>query len=304
MRETRDRLRQLARRQQPPVVAPRYRLGFNTNGCPFHRWPEALDVMAEIGYQAVGITLDHHCLDPYADRFPTELTQMRTALDRLAFQSVIETGARFLLNPRVKHEPTLVSPTMDERDLRIDFLRRAIDICAELGSTAVSLWSGVVHDGAPREVAFERLVVSLDDVLRHAERRGVMLAFEPEPGMLIDTLASYSELAAKLGHPPALALTIDIGHVHCLGEGDIPTLLRLWSPHLKNIHIEDMCRGVHDHLRFGEGEINFPPILQALAEMGYPHGLYVELSRHGHMAPEVMRESFEFLKRQGPQPPA
>ncbi|MGW4149959.1 sugar phosphate isomerase/epimerase, partial [Streptomyces albogriseolus] len=29
--------------------------------------------------------------------------------------------------------------------------------------------------------------------------------------------------------------------------------------------IEDMRRGVHEHLPFGDGEIDFPPVLAALA---------------------------------------
>jgi sugar phosphate isomerase/epimerase len=58
-----------------------------------------------------------------------------------------------------------------------------------------------------------------------------------------------------------------------------------------------MCRGVHEHLRFGEGEIDFRPVLRTLAEIGYTGCVNVELSRHSHMAPEVLRESFEFLAR-------
>jgi sugar phosphate isomerase/epimerase len=58
-----------------------------------------------------------------------------------------------------------------------------------------------------------------------------------------------------------------------------------------------MRRGVHEHLRFGEGEIDFPPVFEALRQVGYTGGVHVELSRHSHMAPEALRESFEFLSR-------
>jgi sugar phosphate isomerase/epimerase len=70
---------------------------------------------------------------------------------RLEMTSVIETGPRFLLNPRVKHDPTLLSPTPGERSLRIDFLKRAVDIACDLGSHAVSFWSGVLRDPLPAE---------------------------------------------------------------------------------------------------------------------------------------------------------
>ena len=46
---------------------------------------------------------------------------------------------------------------------------------------------------------------------------------------------------------------------------------------------------------FGEGEIDFPPVLQALADVGYTGGVYVELSRHSHEGPEAARRAMEFL---------
>jgi sugar phosphate isomerase/epimerase len=61
-----------------------------------------------------------------------------------------------------------------------------------------------------------------------------------------------------------------------------------------------MRKGIHEHVRFGEGEIEFPPVMQALAEIGYTGGVHVELSRHSHIAPEVARESIEFLRRVSP----
>ncbi len=57
-----------------------------------------------------------------------------------------------------------------------------------------------------------------------------------------------------------------------------------------------MKRGVHDHLMFGEGTIDFPPVLTALREIGYQGGVHVELSRHGHMAVEAVRRSASFLR--------
>ena len=59
-----------------------------------------------------------------------------------------------------------------------------------------------------------------------------------------------------------------------------------------------MVRGVHEHLMFGEGTIDFPPIIAALREIGYGRGLHVELSRHSHMAVEAVRMAIDFLKPQ------
>jgi sugar phosphate isomerase/epimerase len=49
-------------------------------------------------------------------------------------------------------------------------------------------------------------------------------------------------------------------------------------------------------LPFGEGEINFQPVFQALKEVGYAGGIHVELSRHSHDAVETARKAIAFLK--------
>jgi len=272
------------------------RLGYNTNGLAFHRWSDALEMLADIGYESVAITLDHHCLDPCAEGLAHEVERMAGLLSRLGLDSVVETGARFLLNPRAKHEPTLLSPASDERSLRIDFLKRAVDIACDLGSDAVSFWSGCLRESLPPEAAMSRLADGCRQVSDYAEDRNKRLAFEPEPGMFIDTFAQFEKLLEKIDDPE-FGLTIDIGHVHCVEPGEIAGYLRHWKQRLFNVHIEDMCCGVHEHLRFGDGEIDFPPVMQALGDIGYTGGVHVELSRHSHIAPEVARESFEFLQR-------
>jgi sugar phosphate isomerase/epimerase len=271
------------------------RLGYNTNGLGFHRWTDALELLADLGYESVAITLDHHCLDPYAEGLAHEVARMAGHLSRLKLSSVIETGARFLLNPRAKHEPTLMATSADERALRVDFLKRAIDIAGDLGSDAVSFWSGVLREPIDRDAAFARLADGCAEVIDHAAARKMNLGFEPEPGMFIERFDQFERLLEEVDSP-VFGLTIDIGHVHCVEEGPIAGYLRQWAPRLVNVHIEDMRKGLHEHLRFGKGEIEFAPVMRALAEIGYSGGVHVELSRHGHTAPEVARESIDFLR--------
>src|SRR5437899_8167389 len=112
--------------------------GYNTNAFAHHRLEDALTILAEQGYAGVAITLDHHVLDPFAPDLPRRVAAVRGLLERLRLRSVVETGARFLLDPRRKHQPTLVSPRSEDRQCRLDFLVRAVGIAAELGADAVS----------------------------------------------------------------------------------------------------------------------------------------------------------------------
>ena len=270
-------------------------LGYNTNGLAHHAIDDALELLASIGYQSVAITIDHHVVNPYDARFHEQLASLKGSLRRLQLRSVIETGARFLLDPKSKHEPTLVSSRASGRPRRIEFLRHAIDIAAELESDCVSLWSGTIHDGASVKEAFDRLVTGLKLVVEYAERREVMIGFEPEPGMVVDTTSRFADLLKRIDSP-LLGLTIDIGHLHCLDETPIADVLDRWQERVVNIHIEDMRRGEHEHLMFGEGEIDFPMVLRALRDIDFTGGLHVELSRHSHEAPIAARRAFDFLR--------
>jgi sugar phosphate isomerase/epimerase len=275
-------------------------LAYNTNGLAHHDLLEAIRLLADIEYRGVAITLDHGALNPYDGRTVAQLEQVALALDARNLRCVIETGARFLLDPRTKHEPTLVTADPAGRARRIDYLCRAVDIAAKLKADCVSLWSGVVHAGAGEGDAFSRLVAGVTEVLGYAEKKNVVLAFEPEPGMLIDTLGRYAdlldELTAQRVDAARLKLTIDIGHLHCQGEVPIGNHIRRWRDRLANVHIEDMRTGVHEHLMFGDGEIDFPPVIATLAEIGYSGLLGVELSRHSHEGPSAARRAYNFLR--------
>jgi L-ribulose-5-phosphate 3-epimerase len=270
-------------------------LGYNTNGFAHHDPFDAIELLAEIGYKSVALTLDHGPLNPLASAWPAYLERLKETLRRLGLRSTIETGARYLLDPRRKHEPTLISPTEGEREKRIDFLNRAIDAAAYLDSDCVSLWSGARRDEAADEVMLERLAEALRVVLRHATNSGVTLGFEPEPGMFIDTLRSFHRLLQWID-APHLELTLDVGHLWCLGELPIADYIARWGPRIVNVHIEDMRAGMHEHLMFGEGEMRFGPIIDALAKAGYRGALHVELSRHSHEAPAAAQKAMEFLR--------
>lgn len=271
------------------------RLGYNTNGLAHHCWEDALALIAETGYCSVAITVDHHCLPPWSPTLPGDVQQMREVLRRYDLHCVIETGARFILDPRRKHAPTLLSGTEDERERRYQFLRYCVDLAAALNADSLSFWSGTGREETAPEVLWSWLSEGCRRLAEYAERQSVRLAFEPEPGMFIETGDQFQRLLDMVDHP-LFGLTLDVGHVHCLQDGTIAEHVRRWPDRLWNIHIEDMHPGVHEHLPFGEGSIDFPPVFAALREVGYTGGVHVELSRHSPEAPTQLRKSFAFLQ--------
>jgi sugar phosphate isomerase/epimerase len=273
------------------------RLGYNTNGCSDHPWEIALRWLADVGYRSVALTVDHHCLNPFNPGIRSEVRRMSRLLSQLNLGCVIETGARFLLDPLLKHEPTLVSTDPFGRQRRLDFLVRCVDLAAELNADAVSFWAGVRAENVAAEDADRWLVDGCRRLAGYADQRGVRLAFEPEPGMHVETFEQFRRLDTAVASPH-FGLTVDIGHVHCVEPNpDVGHHLGEWISKVFNIHIEDMRRGVHEHLPFGQGEIDFKPVLRRLVDLNYSFGVHVELSRHSHAAPRVAAESFAFLQR-------
>ena len=74
-------------------------LGYNTNGFNCHSLKSTLEIIAGLGYQCVAITLDHCALNPYQPDLEQNIETVRKILKQYDLSCVIETGARFLLDP-------------------------------------------------------------------------------------------------------------------------------------------------------------------------------------------------------------
>ncbi|MGV7033255.1 sugar phosphate isomerase/epimerase family protein [Methylobacterium symbioticum] len=277
------------------------RFAYNTNGAANHRLDDALRLIKAAGYDGVALTLDIHHLDPFAEGWAAEAGRVSSLLQKLELGSVIETGARFLLDPTAKHEPTLVTADAAGRARRIGFLKRAIDIGAMLHSEAVSFWAGVPKPGLDREAARGWLVEGLHEVVAYAAEQGVVPCLEPEPGMLIETLDDFAALRVE-----GLRLALDTGHCLVTGERDPAEAVHEFAGRIGTVAIEDMARGVHIHLPFGEGDMDVPGVLNALDAVGYDRLVCVELSRESHRADVMIPQALDYLRtcrRPGPDLP-
>lgn len=302
-----------------------FRLGYNTNGLAHHRPVDALRLVADLGYEALALTPDAGCLDPY-DLRENEVEDLRRWAEDLGLSLVVETGSRFLLDAARKHHPTLLEDDPAERRRRLDFLQRCGDLAAALDSGVLSIWSGaapseVVADWPPwersaagateavgeragvrgasalREESWERLCEGVEALLLYLDGTGVDLALEPEPGMFLATPDGYGELLRRLGSTgDRLGLTLDVGHCLVTGE-DVPATIRRWAPRLVNVHLDDIAGGVHDHRMFGQGDLDLPATLRALVEVGFGDVASVELSRDSHRGPQAAREAMGHLRR-------
>lgn len=270
------------------------RYGYITNGLADHTLEQAIEMLSTAGYQGIGITLDHQHLDPSSVDDP-HLADVGALLRSSDLEPVIETGARFALDPMRKHWPSMVSLDADDRKRRIDYYIRAIQIAESIGARVVSLWSGVAEPGLAKPDGERFLLEALGQLLPIARERGITIGFEPEPGMLIESLDQWCWLRQQIADE-ALGLTVDLGHLAVTEPFPLDAALSQVVSDVVHVHVDDCARGVHEHLPLGTGELDFSPLLRVLIEHGYSGLALVELSRDSHRAPELIDQSIRFLQ--------
>ena len=99
----------------------------------------------------------------------------------------------------------------------MEYSKRCLDLAGALGCRNVSLTSGRVVSGSNPETAFELLRDSLETVLAHAEKVGVKVGIEYEPGLLVERCEELLALFEAMDSP-WLGANLDLGHSHVLGE--------------------------------------------------------------------------------------
>lgn len=275
-------------------MASRFRLGYNTNGFAHHRLDDALHVIAELGYRAVALTPDANHLPP-DHTSEAQLRTTRALLDRLDLAVVVETGARYVLDPRRKHHPTLVDADPVQRTRRLEFLVRCAQIVVALGGDTISLWSGIPAPDVAPDDAWRFLADGVGRLHDRVTPLGVRIAFEPEPGMLVESLADWERLR-DLVSVPQLGLALDVGHVPCTERISAGDAIRRYGASLGTVHLDDTRNGVHEHLQIGDGDLDWPDVMRALDEVGFDRIASVELSRHSHAAPEAARTALAALR--------
>ncbi len=276
---------------RPPIR--RRSLFYNTNGFAFHRLDDAARLLAGLGYDGIALTPDVHHLDP-ARATTSDIAAFRDLCHELGLSIVIETGARFVLDPARKHRPSLLDAPPDAAR-RLDFLRRCVDLAVTLEASVVSTWSGSAPAGLDAGAGFDRLTNGLRRLCEHAARSGVRIGFEPEPGMSVETVEGWDRVRAAVAHE-VLGLTLDVGHCLATREGDPARILSDHAREIVVLQVDDHRAGTHDHLMFGEGEVDWASIARAVEASDYTGPIEVELSRHSSDAPSVARRALDFLR--------
>jgi sugar phosphate isomerase/epimerase len=274
-----------------------FKLAFSTNAFKKNTLEEAIDAIAAAGYTGVELMADTpHLYPPSYDSAARQKIKHRIASAGLSVSN-INGFTLFALGDT--YHPTWIEDDDRTRDLRIEHTMACIELAAEMDSRTVSLQPGgpLIGQSYDRQTASERFAEGLNRLIPLAERHRVILAIEPEPGLLIQTAAEYLEFKKRyFGNDRIIMMNCDIGHLFCVNE-DPAKVIRSMPQEIAHLHLEDIAENrVHQHLAPGKGAIDFPGIFAALKQIDYTGWVTVELYPYEATAAQVAADAFDHLK--------
>jgi sugar phosphate isomerase/epimerase len=255
------------------------KLAFSTNAYLRFSFPEAAHRLAAIGYRGIEIMADvPHAWPAFLLEEQKEGIRQALKANGLAISNVNAFMMNAIHDARQRYwHPSWIEPDRHYRQVRIDHTVRCLDLARDLGAPNITTEpGGPVEEGSSWSAALKLFVEMLKPVVEHAEKVGVPLLVEPEPGLLIERSDQFEELMKHLDSP-AVGLNFDIGHFYCVGEDPAALVPRL-ARFTQHYHLEDIAATrVHHHLVPGEGAIDFGATLRAIRDSGYDGWVTVEL---------------------------
>lgn len=255
------------------------KLAFSTNAYLRYSFPEAARRLAQIGYTGVEIMADvPHAWPAFLLEEQKQAIRQTLKDNKLEISNINAFMMHAVNDPRQRYwYPSWIEPDRHYRQIRIDHTMRALTLARELGAPCITTEpGGPVEPGASWSAALKLFAEMIKPVAEHAEKEGVALLVEPEPGLLIETVNQFLEFM-QLIDSPAVALNYDIGHAYCVKDEPAETIPRV-AKYIRHFHLEDIAATrVHHHLVPGEGAIDFAATFQAIRAMNYQGWVTIEL---------------------------
>jgi sugar phosphate isomerase/epimerase len=245
---------------------------------------------ARLGYAAVEIapfTLAESVVDISAG----ERQKIREAAARCQIEIA---GIHWVL---VKPEGLYINhPDRSLRERTAEYFCSLVDFCADVDGEVMVVGSPKQRNllpGVSREQALEWAAGTFRSAVAQAEKRGVIICFEPlapAETNFINTAAEALEFVQQVPSPH-FKLILDVKAMSSESK-PIPAIIRESWPHFAHFHANDPnLKGP------GFGDVDFKPIAAALKEVGYGGFVSVEVFKFEEGAEVIAAKSIEYLRR-------
>jgi sugar phosphate isomerase/epimerase len=180
---------------------------------------------------------------------------------------------------------TIASQDPDIRAVVAKRLKQGLDVCAAIGATQMvahspyTTWSynNLDNNKGELERVVEHVHLTMRDAVRQAEDIGAVIVLEN-----IEDIDQHIRVAlADSFNSPAVAVSIDTGHAHyahgSTGAPPVDYYVKAAGNRLQHVHLQDADGYADRHWALGEGNILWPSVFQALADLTSNPRLIVEI---------------------------
>jgi D-psicose/D-tagatose/L-ribulose 3-epimerase len=256
----------------------------------FEKWEFAATCKAIKAAGFTGIEISPFTLAENADQITAG--RRRELRDIIRSEGLQFAGLHWLLvTPAGLHVTTADKKV---REMSWDYLRKVIDLCADLGK-------GIMVFGSPKQrgtqgntlaQAIENLKNGLASVAPHAGERGCTILIEALPGKdtnVVNTLEQAVKMVKEINHP-AIQTMFDF-HNTVDEKEPSEALVKRYFPHIRHIHVNEM-----DGRYPGTGSLNFLPVFQTLVDLKYSRWVSLEVFDFKPGPVQIVRDSMTFYQ--------
>ena len=236
--------------------------------------------IASLGYQGIELTACHPM--PYTIDEVLALTRKH----RLPVVSLLS-GWSY-----ANENLCLSSPRTEVRQRAVDRLIEYTGHAARLGAVlVVGLMQGLRTDESDESEANRRIAAGLRAVADAAVERATTVVLEPVNHLQVGFNHSAAEAAAMVERvgSPALSYMLDTIHLN-IEERSVLETIRAHGRRIRHFHLCETNGG-----QFGTGNLEFPRVLQTLADSGYSHFASVKIYRNADWE-DAARGAMAFLR--------
>ena len=177
---------------------------------------------------------------------------------------------------QVMYPHNIAASDPEHRRFSLDYFLKYIDMTAEVGADKMLCCSGWGDYDKDPEEAWKRSVESLQIMADHAEKTGIVLAFEILQAMetnLVNDLPSTKRLMSELQHPN-LKLCVDTVPVMVRGN-TLEEFFETFGDRICHLHLPDGTPS--GHIPLGLGDTPVAEHLKAMDKYGYQGYVTLEI---------------------------
>ncbi len=169
----------------------------------------------------------------------------------------------------------LSSPDPKDVELSLEGMRMSLRQAKLYGADAVLLVPAVVRDDTTYEQAWERSQAQVRKLLPEAEKQNVIIAMEEVWNKFLLTPRDFVQYVDEFKNPLVQAY-FDIGNIVHYG---VPQhWIRALGKRIVKVHLKDYSRR-EGFVGLGDGDVNWPEVTKAFADIGYTGAATAELRR-------------------------